>query len=250
MFTINLGHLHNLFGLKIITVLVSCLITSALLPSVVFAQRNNVNFNYDAFNKKYYYFGITLGYNSSNYRIVQDRSFIMNDSVRVLESAPGPGFNLGVVANLKFGENFDLRFNLPTLSFAERRLEYTMATKEVQYRKIESVFIDFPILFRYKSKPYHDIRAFVVAGVKYSLDLASNSRARQAEDLVRITKSDFLVEYGVGLQFFFPYFILSPEIKFSHGLTNIHERNPGLIYSNVIDKLFSNGFTISLHFEG
>jgi hypothetical protein len=250
MFILNFRHLHHLFGSEIAPAFLFCLLVNAFLPVVSNAQRNNINFNYDAFNKKHYYFGITLGYNSSNYRIVQDKSFILNDSVKVVESAPGPGFNLGVVANLKFGENFDLRFNLPTLSFAERRLEYTMATKEVQFRKIESVFIDFPIMFRYKSKPYHDIRAFVVAGVKYSLDLASNSRARKAEDLVRIAKSDFLVEYGVGLQFFFPYFILSPEIKFSHGLTNIHERNAGLIYSNVLDKLFSNGFTISLHFEG
>ena len=125
-----------------------------------------------------------------------------------------------------------------------------MGTREVQYRKIESVFIDFPIQFRYKSKPYHDIRAFVIFGAKYSLDLASNSRARKAEDLVRIARNDLMIEYGVGFQLFFPYFILSPEIKFSHGLLNIHDRNPNLIYSSVIDRLFSNGFTFSLHFEG
>lgn len=224
----------------------------ALLSSVKLeAQRRKIsNQNYEVFNKKDFYFGITLGYNSSNYRILHDQSFIRNDSVVILESAYGPGFNLGVVTNIKFGENFDLRFNLPTLSFAERRLEYTMGTREVQYRKIESVFIDFPIQFRYKSKPYHDIRAFVIFGAKYSLDLASNSRARKAEDLVRIARNDLMIEYGVGFQLFFPYFILSPEIKFSHGLLNIHDRNQNLIYSSVIDRLFSNGFTFSLHFEG
>jgi hypothetical protein len=248
MYTANNGHLLNLFGPKVGLLFFVALLSG--LSSGLLAQRSSSNFNYNAFNKKDYYFGITLGYNSSNYRIIHDQSFILNDTVKVLESANGPGFNLGIVTNIKFGENFDFRFNLPTLSFAERRLQYTLVSKEIQSRKIESVFIDFPVQIRYKSKPYHDVRAFVIFGAKYSLDLASNSRARQSDDLIRIARQDFLLEYGVGLQFFFPYFILSPEIKFSHGLMNIHDRNAGLIYSSVIDRLLARGLTISFHFEG
>ena len=90
----------------------------------------------------------------------------------------------------------------------------------------------------------------VIFGGKYSIDLASNSRSRQADDLIKIQRQDFLLEYGVGFQVFFPYFILSPEIKFSHGLLNIHDRNAGLIYSRVIDRLLARGLTISFHFEG
>lgn len=246
MRSIDYGNLLHIFWSKIILT-VFIIIFSFSFSS---AQRNGANFNFNAFNKKTYYFGITLGYNSSFYRIVHDNSFILNDSVKVLESATGPGFNLGIVTNIKFGENFDFRFNLPTLSFAERRFEYTLASKEIQKRTVESVFIDFPVQFRYKSKPYHDIRAFVIFGGKYSIDLASNSRARQAEDLIKIQRQDLLLELGFGFQIFFPYFILSPEIKFSHGLLNIHDRNAGLIYSRVIDRLFARGFTISVHFEG
>lgn len=248
MYSVNNGNLLNLFGHKVGLLVFVALLSG--LSSGLLAQRSSSNFNYNSFNKKDYYFGITLGYNSSNYRIIHDQSFILNDTVKVLESANGPGFNLGIVTNIKLGENFDFRFNLPTLSFAERRLQYTLVSKEIQSRKVESVFIDFPVQIRYKSKPYHDVRAFVIFGAKYSLDLASNSRARQADDLIRIARQDFLLEYGVGLQFFFPYFILSPEIKFSHGLMNIHDRNAGLIYSSVIDRLLARGLTISFHFEG
>jgi hypothetical protein len=68
-----------------------------------FSQRGGgANFNFNAFNKKTYYFGITLGYNNSFYRIVHDRSFILNDTVKILESARGPGFNLGIVTNIIF----------------------------------------------------------------------------------------------------------------------------------------------------
>lgn len=245
----NNGYLFNLHRYKTVTFITFLILT--FISQTSFSQRGGgANFNFNAFNKKTYYFGITLGYNNSFYRIVHDRSFILNDTVKILESARGPGFNLGIVTNIKFGENFDVRFNLPTLSFAERRFEYTLTSKEVQKRKVESVFIDFPIQFRYKSKPYHDIRAFVIFGGKYSIDLASNSRSRQADDLIKIQRQDFLLEYGVGFQVFFPYFILSPEIKFSHGLLNIHDRNAGLIYSRVIDRLLARGLTISFHFEG
>lgn len=247
MYSTHNGHLLDLFGRQVKWfILLFCL-------AIVFqaeGQRSGHSFNYESFSSKAYYFGITLGYNSSRYHIRHDESFILNDTIRVLESVSGPGFNLGIVTNVKFGKNFDLRLNLPTLSFAERELQYVLPSQEIITRKVESVFIDFPFQIRYKSKPYHDIRAFVIFGGKYSLDLASNSRARQAEDLIRIESNDFQLEYGVGVQFFFPYFILSPEIKFSHGLNNIHSRNDALIYSSVIEKLFARTLTISFHFEG
>lgn len=244
MYSTHYGHLLNLCGRKVgLTLILLCIGFGSMI-----AQRGPTN--YESFSKKNFYFGISLGYNTSNYHVVYDKSFILNDTVWRLESSRGPGFNLGIVTNIKFGKNLDLRFNLPTLSFAERRLDYTLQSKEIVSRKIESVFIDFPIQFRYKSKPYHDMRAFVTFGAKYSLDLASNSRSRQAEDLIRINRQDVLLEYGFGLQFFFPYFILSPEIKFSHGLMNIHDRNDALIYSSVLEKLFARGITISFHFEG
>lgn len=212
-------------------------------------QAQKGTFNYYKF-KRGYYFGITLGYNSSRYSILQNRSFILNDSIMVTEAASGPGFNLGIVTNIEFGKNFDVRFLLPTISFAERRIQYTMTDRTQLEKKIESVFLEFPIHFRYKSALYKDTRLFIIAGAKYSVDLASNSRSRKAENLIKVLPNDFIIEYGFGFQIFFPYFILSPEIKFSHGLMNIHDRNQNLIYSSPIDKLFSRGFSISLHFEG
>lgn len=229
------------------------IIAAALITFIAaqgFAQKGRGPSNYSHFAKKWYYFGITLGYNQSFYRVTHDQTFALHDSLNVIQSVSGPGFNLGIVTNLNFNKNFDVRFLLPTLSFADRRLLYEMRTGEVQKKKIESVFLEFPFQIRYKSKIYHDMRVFVTAGCKYSYDLASNSRTRQAADLVRISPHDFVVETGVGFQIFFPYFILSPEFKFSFGTLNLLERNPDLIYSAPLKGLFSRGFAISLHFEG
>jgi len=207
-------------------------------------------YNYLDFANKPYYFGITLSYNTSDFRVSPSSDFILNDSVRTVLSPRGPGFNLGIVGNLKVGKYFDFRF-LPTLSFSDRKLEYDYVRSDFQQREqIEAVFIEAPFLVRYKSEPYKDIRAFVIAGVKYSFDVASNSRTRQKDSLLKVAPSDFAVEFGAGVQIFFPYFIFSPEIKVSQGLSNIMIFDDNLIYSSVLDKLFSRTFTVSFHFEG
>jgi hypothetical protein len=58
------------------------------------------------------------------------------------------------------------------------------------------------------------------------------------------------LEYGAGIQFYLPYFIFSPEIKFSHGIGNVLLYNRSLQESTVLEKLLSRGFTLSFHFEG
>jgi hypothetical protein len=215
------------------------------------AQTTRGNYNYLDFQQKPYYFGITLGINSSNFKIFNSTDLILNDSIRTVEALRGPGFNLGIVSNLKVGQYFDFRF-LPTLSFAERNIEYlyTSEDRRPSRRKIESVFVELPFHVRYKSEPYNDMRLFVIAGVKYSFDVASDSRSRQADELVKIAPTDFVLEYGAGVQFFFPYFIFSPEIKISHGISNIFLFDDNLTESSVIEKVLSRGFTISFHFEG
>jgi hypothetical protein len=209
------------------------------------------NYNFYDFQQKNYYFGITLGINSSSFTPFRSQDYIFSDSINVVESLSGPGFNLGIVTNLKIGQYFDFRF-LPTLSFSEKNLQYSRSSRviPVTQRKVESVFVEMPFQFRYKSEPYKDKRVFVIAGVKYSFDVASDARARRNESIVKISPHDFAVEYGAGIQFFFPYFIFSPEIKISHGIGNTLLFNSNLAESTVLEKILSRTFTVSFHFEG
>ena len=231
--------------------LTSLLFALLFLTTTLVGQTSRGNYNFLDFQQKPYYFGITLGYNYSDFKVLKSQDFLASDSIRGVESVSGPGFNLGIVTNLKIGNHFDIRF-LPTLSFAERNLMYSKRrqTGASLDKKIESVFVETPFHIRYKSAPYKDMRMFLISGVKYSFDVANDSRSRQAADLVKVAPTDFQFEIGGGIQFFFPYFIFSPEFKYSHGIGN------GLLYddrlpeSRVIDQLISRTFTISLHFEG
>ncbi|MBK6948503.1 MAG: PorT family protein [Haliscomenobacter sp.] len=223
----------------------------ALSASSLWGQKSRGNYNFLEFNQKPYYFGITLGTNSSSFKPFRSKEFLLSDDIRVVESVKGPGFNLGIVTNLKIGEYFDFRF-LPTLSFAERNINYGKSSRQYpnSQRTVESVFVEMPFHMRYKSAPYRDKRLFVIAGFKYGFDVASDSRSKQAETLVKIAPNDFSVEYGAGVQIFFPFFIFSPEFKISQGIGNTLIFNPNLEESTVLEKVLSRTFTISLHFEG
>ena len=249
----NQFYLHRFQSIaKAISVI--CFILLANSPLLLRGQSvGKGNYNYLDFNKRNYYFGITLAYNKSDYRIFKSKNFLpgANDSIAAIDGIKGPGFNLQIVSNLKIGENFDLRF-LPGFSFAERNVDYDLLRKNAKndVKTIESVFVELPFHVRYKSAPYYDKRLFIMGGIKYTYDIQSKSRSRTTLNNLKVAPSDFQVEMGAGIQMFFPYFIFSPEIKFSHGIGNILIFQNGQRQSSVIEKLMSRTFTISLHFEG
>ena len=223
-----------------------------LLPGKGSAQYSKGNHNYREFQSKPYYFGLTFGYNSSNFQIDYSKNAILNDSFLVVEGIAGSGLNVSMIANMKLGEYFDFRF-LPGFSFVDHKFEYLTTMSNVrQTRNIESVLVQAPFQIRFKSDPFHDMRVFVLAGVKYTYDVASNARIRQEQAVraVLLSPHDFSVEMGAGFQFFFPFFIFSPELKYSQGIGNILIYNSNLEQTNVVEKVLTRTFTISLHFEG
>lgn len=214
------------------------------------AQVHYSNNNFNKFQSKPYYYGLSLGLNTGFFRVEHSEDFILNEDYNVVESLKGPGFNIGVVGNLKIGQNFDIR-SLISFSFVNRTIRYTdKKTGIPSSEKIESVFVEIPFLVRFKSAPYKDKRAFVIAGVKYSFDLANKTKNQVGEVALRISPSDFQAEVGAGLQIFLPYFILSPQIKYSQGLGNILFYSDDHSKNRVLDRILSRTLTFSLNFEG
>lgn len=207
---------------------------------------------YDHDNKPYY-FGITLGANMSRFQTSLHSRFLQNDSIMIAEPQNSKGFALGLLATARLSDRFQLRFN-PQLMFTERSIFYKLKHAEGGLtdinKTVESVIVTFPIQVKLQSDRIGNFRVYMLTGVKGDIDLASNARAKKAEDLVKIKKYDYGVELGMGFNFFFPSFIFSPEIKISNGLGNIHSRDEYLKYSNVFDKIQSRMIVFSIHLEG
>ena len=236
----------HLSRLQIIFILVS----SIFCVENIDAQLYRSNQNFQEFQSKPYYFGITLGTTNSRYKVFHGENFTNgSETIAVAEGLRAPGFNVQVITNLKIGDYFDFRF-LPGFSFVERAIELKNFAGDPRQRRIDSVFAEAPFLVRYKSAPYKDKRAFVVAGIKYSYDVLNNSASEETENLINISPHDFQIEIGAGLQMFFPYFIFSPEIKFSQGIGNILISNNQSEDARIIEKILSRILTISFHFEG
>jgi hypothetical protein len=215
------------------------------------AQPKEMNL-YDHDNKSYY-FGITLGVNAPRFHAQMHPKFLQNDSVFTGEPINSYGFSLGLLATGRLSNRLQVRFN-PQLQFYDRNIVYNLKYPDGGESKVkktvESVAVTFPVQVKFQSDRINNFRVYMLAGFRADIDLASNARAKKAEDLIKIKKYDYGPEVGIGFNFFFQSFILSPEIKFTKGIPNIHSRDPNLNYSNVFDKIQSRMIVFSIHIEG
>ena len=247
MYSTNLWYLLHLHRRQIGKWLVLLLV---LMPASASAQLHNLAKN----DKKKIHFGISFGIPINRFSVTQSDLFLYNDSIKVVESPNKPGFKVGIISDLHLGDNADMRF-IPSLMFAEKHLIYTEIAPgdDVKTDKtIESIILSFPLSFKYKSDRFfnENFRFYAVGGVRFDWDLGSNSKARKANDIVKIAPFDFLAEYGVGTEFYFPLFILSPEIRISNGIPNLFVPTENLRYSDVLQRLKSRYITFSIQFEG
>ena len=216
-----------------------------------FGQRHKKPQNLPRYDFKKIHFGFTLGINSLNFNINKNKNFLENDTLLSTLSKDQKGFNLGIVSNLRLGRYTDLRF-IPTLVFGERILNYQFnetSNLNLNDKRIESTLIDFPISLKYKSERYNNFRTYLMCGIKYSLDIASQSEIDdEGQELVKLNNHDLMLEGGFGIDFYLQYFKFSPQIKISHGVINILSKD-NTLYTQTLNNLKTSSWMLSFTFE-
>lgn len=202
---------------------------------------------YEKGNKALYW-GISLGLNTSNFRIDRQPHSEANDTILSIDDKSQPGFNLGLIGNWQFNRYFDLRF-IPNMTFGEKLIQYNTINGVVDNR-IKTTYISMPVSIRFKSEPVKDWRVFVVLGLKYELNINPQLRTSREPNLISLRKDGLSMEYGIGLQYFFPYFIFSPELKYSHSLNNVLDPNQSDLNRSAIRGLYPRALVFTLNFEG
>ncbi|HMT30274.1 MAG TPA: porin family protein [Bacteroidia bacterium] len=227
-----------------------CVLFFFLCGNEAFAQRKKVQ-NLIKYDKQKVHFGFLLGINQTDFVIKRAPNFNQIDTLYSVESDGQTGFNLGIIANLRLAENFDLRF-VPDLAFSQRNLDYTfypLGVKTVTTKQIESTFLEFPLDLKFKSNRVNNYRLYVLAGVKYSIDMVSQAKVESVDkEFVKLKKNDYGYQIGFGFDFYLERFKFSPEIKMYHGLRNLLVDDPK-IYSTSLESLKSKIFLISFTFE-
>ncbi len=217
----------------------------------------NMPKNLPKYDHKQWHFGFTLGINTMNFSLRPVDQSKYDTSIVIIQPMLSQGFNVGIVANKRLAEYLDLRF-VPTLSFGQRNMKYvlkTSPTEEKQYIKsVESTFLDFPFTIKYKSKRFdgklNNMRAYVLGGARYSLDLASQKKKKgvSEEVVIKLNPHDFMFTTGVGFDFYLPYFKLGVELQMAYGIVNVLNEEQTIFTTNV-DRLSSKMMWLTLTFE-
>lgn len=219
-----------------------------------FAQTPKVN-NLQKFDQKMVHFGFALGINSGGFALQRKGYNLTTDSLQSLDVVNQSGFNLGIVSDLHITPFFNLRF-VPTLVFGQRNLNFNfISSKGIKYtesRQIESTYLDFPLLFKYRSARLNNFAAYFIGGGKYSIDLASNEAVDNKdieESIIKLKRNTYSAEVGIGTDFFMQYFKFAIEFKMSYSLQDALIRDNTEL-SNPIEEIKPKMFFVTLLFEG
>jgi hypothetical protein len=201
-----------------------------------------------------YYFGASFSYVSSSFHTTKNLAFLQGDSILSAEPGSGGGIALGFLFTGRISRRFEARFNPQLIMGSARKITYQLKNpgpfeEPVVTQNLPSTIITFPLHLKFNSDRIQNFRVYTFGGMKFDIDLASNSGTRNAENMVKLKKYDYGAEIGIGFNFFTPFVTVSPEIKFSTGLGNIHARDASLKYSNIFDKIQNRMIFLTLNLE-
>lgn len=204
-------------------------------------------------DEKKYYFGITLGFNAAQYKVSQSNYFTEYDTIKDITPLWRPGFQLGIMGNLKLSKFIDIR-TIPSFVLREKALQFTQTmslTKDTTFtNSFESILFSLPFELKFKSDRMTNFRFYVCAGAKIDYDFNANTNSKRIDEIIRVKPFDVGYNLGLGFEFYFPNFIFSPEIKISNGLGNSLDRNSDEPTNKAIDKLTTRMLIIGFHIEG
>ena len=116
---------------------------------------------------------------------------------------------------------------------------------------VKTTYIALPIHLKVAAERFNNYRPYVTAGVSPMFNLT----VKKQQQLL-LKKFDFMIEVGLGCDFYLPFFKLIPELKFSFSPLDVlkKERNDlldanYLKFTQSVDGVTSKMVTLSLYFE-
>lgn len=199
------------------------------------------------YDNRWFHPGFYIAPNFSSYQLEHSQAYVSAQGVTA-NAIISPGFSVGFVGDVRLANHFNLRFT-PGVSFLTRRIDFKplLTSDSIETQEIGSTQLDFPVLLKFKSDRRRNTRVYVVGGVKPSFNVG-NRRKDPERNLLQADNSDIALEYGIGLDLFYPLFKFAPELRFSHGLTNRLQPNTD-VYSRSLQRLRAHTVTLYLTFE-
>ena len=233
---------------KILSIILLLLLVA---PMAAPAQERKVqNRPYIDFRRLHY--GFFFGFHSQDMELANNGFTTANGEQWYADvAAYNPGFSVGVLADLRLNTYLAVRL-LPTLHFGEKQVvfrELNSGNRERQ--QIKSTYISLPLDIKFSAQRFNNYRPYIIAGASPMLDLTVKKQRQ-----LLLKKFDFMLEFGMGCDFYLPFFKFNPELKFCFSLLDVLEKDRSDLldenykkFTDSVNKAVAKMIVLSFYFE-
>lgn len=183
---------------------ISLFISAFVLSFSIFSQEEDLAKT----NRYHPTFGFTFGANLS--------ALYNSDATDELQIKNAPGFRLGVLGEFPLSEKWSI------MPRGELSFNYGSVTQDNVTYRVDPNNLDFMTHVRYRFKGYEGkVRPYCLFGPNLRVPLPSENGGAYE------TVTSLAVDFAFGVQIDAKHFYLSPELRFSGGLTDIRKNPSG-----------------------
>lgn len=220
-----------------------------------FRLRSESYWNNKDFENTHWFFSLVMGPQISWYNIQKREQFYTQDTIFGIKPNVGGGFTVGIDFTWKPNKYIELRTNLFQFLIEQRSMTYTITKPgfletPLMDKTLESAYLRFPLLVKINSDRINNFRVFLLLGMKYDIEIASNFS--QKVDLTRVSlrKSDWGLQGGFGFHFYLPTVVLTTQFQFDYGFSNMINYDPKNKFVSSIAGIYNRSVSLKLIIEG
>ncbi|MGB6268665.1 MAG: porin family protein [Olleya sp.] len=207
--------------------------------------------NLESVDKATLSWGYYLGFNNLDFK------FDYNNNIGDIQTERTIGFNVGLLANMRINDYFDLRFE-PGLVIAQRNLMYQENyfadfDEEISdsdlLREVKSTYVYFPLLLKISTKRINNFKPFILTGISTAINLSSNQKNPDdnSAGVFRMLKNMPFFELGFGMDFYLDRFKFTPSIRGVFAMKDeiVRDKDPNSPWTSNISLMQTRGIFIN-----
>ena len=195
---------------------------------ITFSLKSQVH-KYIQIHDEYYdskpiHFGFMISHASTNFLLEADPRFLTTVVPKIPVNASSPktsGFQIGGTVNYAYDKHYEIRSGI-NIALYERQILFNEVTStginQLSSNFRESTWLEIPVNLKYRSLRRQNHRVYILGGFKLGVE----ANVKRTGEQIQAKTSDISLEYGFGFEKFYKFFKFNPELKFSHGITNLY----------------------------
>ena len=220
-----------------------------MISAPFLAQKEPVE-NLPTFDERKLHYGFYLGINQNDFKLNLRNSTIENADITVEAS---PGFNVGLIADFRLHKNLSLRFEPGLMTNSKKVYFNHVLTAQDSVREIGSTYLHVPLLLKFSTDRYKNIRPYLLGGISYNYNFSSNEANQDdnSSGQFRMKSSDFMYEVGLGIDIYLSFFKFSPSIRGVFAINNEikYDTDPNSQWTAPINFMGTRGVFLTFAFE-